>query len=124
MLPARKRSTVLVVEDDPTLRAYYRSVLTLEGYAVVTAEDGLDALARVEEQQVGAVVLDLGLPRLPGEDVSRELASNPQLRAIPIIVVTGQDPGKLDADRFACVLRKPVTAEALVKALQNCLRET
>jgi CheY-like chemotaxis protein len=115
---------VLVVEDDPALRAYYRSVLTLEGYAVVTAEDGLDALARVEEQQVGAVVLDLGLPRLPGEDVSRELASHPQFRTIPIIVVTGQDPGKLDAARFACVLRKPVTAEALVKALQNCLRET
>src|SRR5258705_7725448 len=47
MPPARKRSTVLVVEDDPALRADYRSVLTLEGYAVVTAEDGLDALARV-----------------------------------------------------------------------------
>jgi CheY-like chemotaxis protein len=120
----RRRSTVLVVEDDPATRAYYRSVLMLEGYAVVTAEDGIDALARMDERSVGAVVLDLGLPRLPGEDVSRELASHPHLRAIPIIVVTGQDLDGLDPGRFACVLRKPVTADALIRALRDCLHGT
>ena len=123
MPPARRRPTILVVEDDAALRAYYRSVLTLEGYAVVTAEDGVHALERIEEQQVGAVILDLGLPRLPGEDVGRELASHPSLRSIPIIVVTGQDTGSLDLTSFACVLHKPVTAEALVRAITDCLDE-
>ncbi len=123
MPPARRRPTILVVEDDAALRAYYRSVLTLEGYTVVTAEDGVDALERIEEQPVGAVILDLGLPRLAGEDVGRELASHPSLRSIPIIVVTGRDTGNLDRNSFACVLHKPVTAEALVKAIDDCLRD-
>lgn len=123
MPPARRRATILVVEDDPALRAYYRSVLTLEGFTVITAEDGVDALERIEEQKVGAVVLDLGLPRLPGEDVGRELASHPNLQSIPIIVVTGRDTGNLDPTSVACVLRKPVTAEALIKAITDCLKQ-
>ena len=121
MVPA-PRLTILVVEDDSALRAYYRSILTLEGYAVVTAEDGVDALERLEEQPIGAVILDLGLPRLRGEDVGRELASHPGHRSIPIIVVTGDDTEHLDLASFSCVLRKPVTAESLVKAIANCLR--
>jgi CheY-like chemotaxis protein len=118
----RRKATIVIVEDDAALRAYYRSVLTLEGYAVVTAEDGIDALQRIEEQPVGAVVLDLGLPRLRGEDVGRDIASRPALRGIPVVVVTGSDTSNLNLDDFACVLTKPVTAEALIRAVKNCLR--
>ena len=123
MPPARRRTTILVVEDDPRLRSYYRSLLTLEGYVVMTAEDGVDALERVEEHQVGAIVLDLGLPRLAGEDVSRELASHPRLNSIPVVVVTGRDTAHLDLGLFACVLRKPITGDDLIAAVKNCLRE-
>jgi DNA-binding response OmpR family regulator len=122
--PARRKTTVLIVEDDASLRTFYKSVLTLEGYAVVTAEDGLDALKRIEEQSVGAVVLDLGLPRLRGEDVGREIAAHDGKRDIPVIVVTGGDVSSINPDDFACVLTKPITAEALVRAVRNCLRDT
>jgi CheY-like chemotaxis protein len=118
----RQRTTILVVEDDPQLRAYYRSLLTLEGYIVLTAEDGVDALERVEEHQIGAVVLDLGLPRLAGEDVSRELASHPRLSSIPVIVVTGRDAAEVDATLYSCVLRKPVSPDALINAVNDCVR--
>jgi DNA-binding response OmpR family regulator len=120
---AHRKSTILIVEDDPSLRAFYRTILTLEGYAVVVAEDGIDALQRFEEQQIGAVVLDLGLPRLRGEDVGREIASHRAIRAVPIIVVTGSDTAHLNPDYFTCVLQKPITAEALIKAVKNCLRD-
>jgi DNA-binding response OmpR family regulator len=122
--PARRKTTILIVEDDAALRAFYRSVLTLEGYAVVTADDGLDALQRLDEQPVGAVVLDLGLPLVPGEDIGRELAARDSLRNIPVIVVTGRDTASLNPDDFACVLTKPITADALIKAVHNCLRDT
>ena len=118
----RTRTTVLVVEDDRELRHYYRSLLTLEGYVVLTAEDGVDALERIEDHQVGAVVLDLGLPRLAGEDVSRELASHPRLSSIPVIVVTGRDSADIDPRLYTCVLRKPVSADALIKAVNDCVR--
>jgi len=119
---ARRRTRILIVEDDAALRTFYRSVLTLEGYGVVTAEDGIDALKRIEEQPVGAVVLDLGLPRLRGEEVGREMAVHHAARNIPIVVVTGGDTSNLNLDDFACVLTKPVTAEALIRAVSNCLR--
>jgi CheY-like chemotaxis protein len=112
---------VLVVEDDPALRELYRSALRAAGYAVVAVEDGVDALRRVERGCPEAVVLDLGLPRLSGRDVQRELKSSPDTQHIPIVVVSGTDTSDLDPEDFACVLNKPISADALILAVQNCL---
>ena len=122
MAVPRRKTTILIVEDDAALRTFYRSVLTPEGFIVITAEDGIDALKQIEEQPVGAVVLDLGLPRMRGEDVGREMTAHHAPRNIPIVVVTGNDAGNLNLDDFACVLTKPVTADALIRAVRNCLR--
>lgn len=113
------KRVVLVVEDDPPLRTFYQSALTLAGYAVVTAADGIDALARIEGHQPAAVVLDLGLPRLSGGDIGRELAASGQ--SIPLIVVTGSEPDGLNPADYACILRKPVSAEALIQAVETCI---
>jgi DNA-binding response OmpR family regulator len=121
--PAPRKATVLVVEDDASLRALYKTVLSLEGYLVVTAEDGIDALHRIDEQAIDAVVLDLALPRLSGHDVSRELAAHDTMRDIPIVIVTGSEALELDPADFACVLHKPFSPDALVKAVKDCLRK-
>lgn len=122
MAPVRRRkSIVLVVEDDSTLRQLYRSALTLAGYIVVAVEDGVEALRHVEADVPGLVVLDLGLPRLSGLDVQRELAAHIETHDIPIVVVTG-DPGDLNPADFACVLRKPIDPQDLLMAVQKCLR--
>lgn len=119
--PGRK-ATILVVEDDRALRTFYQSALMIAGYHVVTAEDGVEALQRVEAYRPAAVVLDLGLPRLSGRDVSQELLAHPHFREIPVVVVTGTDVSTLDVSSYACVLRKPVNLEALIKAVESCLR--
>ena len=66
---------VLIVEDDPVLRSMYGAMLRMEGFAVVAVEDGIDALRHLEIDHPAAVVLDLGLPRLGGRDVQREITS-------------------------------------------------
>ena len=120
--PVRK-ATILVVEDDNDLRNLYRTGLTGAGYAVVAVEDGLDALRRIElEPLPNAVVLDLALPRLSGRDVRQELQANPAAAALPIIVVTGGETSDLTLRDFDCVLRKLVTMDALIEAVENCLR--
>ena len=120
VLRARALS-VLVVEDDPQLRELYRLALTASGYAVVAVEDGVDALRYLEGNAPSAVVLDLGLVRLDGRDVQREMAAHGLTDRIPIIVVTGQSTG-FDERDFACVLRKPIDPWALMSAVADCLR--
>lgn len=114
---------MLVVEDDPALRPFYLSALRIAGYNVITAEDGVDALRRIETDTPGLVILDMGLPRLGGLDVQAELKSHPETRDIPITVVSGTETPDLDPDDFACVMRKPVTAEELIEAVEKCLRQ-
>ena len=117
-----RNSTILVVEDDANLRNLYRTALTSAGYAVVAVEDGIDALRRVSSKAPQAVVLDLALPRMDGRDVSRELRARPDTRDIPIVVVSGTDMRDLNPEDFACLLHKPIHPEALVYAVERCLR--
>ena len=123
MAPPAHKATVLVVEDDPALRTFYRSALTIAGYAVVAVEDGIDALRRIESDAPDLVVLDMALPRLGGRDVQRELASRVETRRVPIVVVSGTETRDLSLADFACVIRKPITAEELIAAVEKCLRD-
>jgi DNA-binding response OmpR family regulator len=110
---------ILIVEDEAQLRAVYKSALRLEGYAVITAADGIDALRQVEAASPDGVVLDLDLPRLDGYQVGRELARIAP--TLPIVVVTGTDVTPAEERAFACVLRKPIDPDALVSAVAACI---
>jgi len=121
--PAPRAATVLIVEDDQSLRELYQRVLTLEGYGVIAAEDGVDALRCVERQPVDAVILDLVLPRLDGRAVKRSFEADEVMRKVPVILITGHMNPDIDPADFACVLHKPVGIEALVQAVRDCLQK-
>jgi CheY-like chemotaxis protein len=93
------------------------------GYTVVAVEDGIDALRHIETDVPDLVILDIGLPRLSGRDVQQELAAHAATRNIPIVVVTGSDTAALDRRAFFCILRKPVTEDRLVAAVENCMKD-
>jgi DNA-binding response OmpR family regulator len=118
-----KTSNVLIVEDDPVLRSLYKAMLQMDGFSVVAVEDGIDALRHIELDVPAAVVLDLGLPRLGGRDVSREMTSRIEMRGIPIVIVTGEETGDLDPSQFVCILRKPIDPFSLVSAVRGCLEK-
>ncbi len=85
--------TVLVVEDDPSVRGLLQTLLSAEGYDVVTASDGLAGLVKVASAPPALVLLDLMMPDLGGVRVLEEMRDDPELVDIPVIVVTG----KIDA---------------------------
>jgi DNA-binding response OmpR family regulator len=118
--PKDNRNVILVVEDDPPLRELYRAALVAAGYAVFAVEDGVDALRFVEARTPAAVVLDLGLPRLHGRDVHREMAAQGLTQQVPVVVVTGS-PDDINEAEFSCVLRKPIRPDDLVNAVRRCL---
>ncbi len=79
-------TTILLVEDDKNQRLLYEQELRFEGYEIVTAVDGKDALEKVEEQLPDIVVMDINLPRMDGiESMGRIINKNKKL---PIIINT------------------------------------
>jgi two-component system, OmpR family, response regulator MprA len=115
---------VLVVEDDPAVRASLERSLEFEGYAVVTAADGVTGLAAVGEHHPDAVLLDLGLPRLDGLEVCRRLRAEGD--GTPILMLTARES---TGDRVAGLdagaddyLPKPFALEELLARLRAVLR--
>ena len=86
-------TSVLVVEDDPSVRGLLQTLLSAEGYDVVTASDGLAGLVKATSKHPSLVLLDLMMPDLGGVRVLEEMRDDPELVDIPVIVVTG----KIDA---------------------------
>jgi DNA-binding response OmpR family regulator len=114
----RRPKPILVVEDDPALRHLYWQALTFEGFVAIAAEDGATALEYLRRNRPAAVVLDLNVPRLSGWQLHRELSSNPQLRDVPVIVVTGTEAVDL-ATQVSALLMKPVPITRVVEEVRR-----
>ncbi|MFF8264397.1 response regulator transcription factor [Streptomyces virginiae] len=117
--------SVLVVEDDPSIRQSLIEVLTEHGYAVRSAADGFGALREVTQTPVDAVVLDLGLPDLDGGDALRMIRG---ISSVPVLVATARDDESeiikilnAGADDY---LVKPFSGGQLVARLSAVLRRT
>src|SRR4051812_49299899 len=103
----KRMRLVLVVEDDEDTRGALSEVLADEGYSVSEASDGATALRRLRSQRPDLMLLDLGLPEMPGEELLRTKASDPALAAIPVLVLSGA-PRPLPAlPGVAAVVPKP-----------------
>ncbi len=79
-------TTILLVEDDKNQRLLYEQELGLEGYKIVTATDGKEALEKVQEQPLDLIIMDINMPRMNGiETMGKVLSKN---KEIPIIINT------------------------------------
>jgi CheY-like chemotaxis protein len=85
---ARDAPLVLVVDDYAEGREVCAEYLAFRGYRVVTAEDGVDALAKTREMLPDVILMDLSLPRLDGWEASRQIKADERTRHIPIIALT------------------------------------
>lgn len=117
--------SVLVVEDDPSIRQSLIEVLAEHGYAVRSAGDGFGALREVTQSPVDAVVLDLGLPDLDGGDALRMIRG---ISSVPVLVATARDDEaeiirllNAGADDY---LVKPFSGGQLIARLSAVLRRT
>jgi CheY-like chemotaxis protein len=116
--------TVLVVDDDPSLREVMTSVLSDDGWQVATADDGEAALAAVQRERPIAIVLDLMMPRVDGFEVLRTLRDQPATRDVPIIVVTAKELTEDDRQRLSSSAARVILKRALrVDDLPLQLRE-
>jgi DNA-binding response OmpR family regulator len=91
-MPTKKphKETVLVIEDEPDVLDLIRLHLRKEGYVVLEAEDGVSGMKIAREKLPAAVILDLMIPEMRGEDVCRQLRARQATAAIPIIMLTAK----------------------------------
>ena len=130
MIAARKDSgspagpnVVLVVDDDYDIREALSDVLASEGYSVVTAADGGEALERLRGGiRPDVMLLDLMMPRVSGVEVIDALRKDESLRQIPVVVCSANRGYGADDLGVHDVLRKPVGVEELLEAVARAIR--
>ena len=118
--------TILIVEDEAPLVTLLRYNLEREGFAVLDAQDGEEALAIAREQKPDLVLLDWMLPLMSGIELCRQLRRNPETRALPVVMLTarGEEGDKLrgldsGADDY---VTKPFSPSELVARIRAVLR--
>jgi CheY-like chemotaxis protein len=100
-------------------------MLTQAGFRVLTATDGAEALRLLASERPDLIVLDLILPWVNGVEVLRTVRDHPQLRIVPVLVVTGTQTSEFELRTFrpVRVLRKPLNVDAVVPTIQQMLSQ-
>ena len=117
------RTLVLAVDDSSTVRKVVNLTLERNGYRVMTAADGMEALALLNDQTPHLILLDITMPRMDGYQVCKVIKQNPYTKGIPVLMLSGNDgffdkmKGKLAG--ATDYLTKPFKEEALLAALKK-----
>lgn len=121
----RTRPLVLIVEDQSDLRQLYVQELTISGFDVIEAANGLDAIAHCSSQYPDVILMDLSLPVLDGWEATRRLKSDSRTAHIPVVALTAHDgSGELQrATRAGCdwFVPKPCPPNDLIEEIRRVL---
>ncbi|HUG47922.1 MAG TPA: EAL domain-containing response regulator [Candidatus Limnocylindria bacterium] len=124
--PASAARPILVVDDEPAVRALFARVLQGEGHATIEAADGVQAIERLEAGPVALLLLDSTMPRLDGPGVIRAVRARPVTRTLPIILVTAKAELEDRVEGLAAgaddYLTKPVALDELKARVAAQLR--
>jgi twitching motility two-component system response regulator PilG len=114
---------VLVIDDSKTIRRSAENLLTKEGYQVITATDGFDALAKIADSRPEIIFVDIMMPRLDGYQTCALIKNNSEFKATPVVMLSSKD-GLFDkakgrivgSDRY---ITKPFSKEELLGTIRT-----
>lgn len=120
-----EKKTVLLVEDDESVRQLVRVTLEMNDYEVVEAKDGLEGLLLLDLHHPDAVVLDLMMPDVGGERMLAQLRATPETKRTPVVIITGKPEvapevvGLVGQENF---FPKPFDPDTLIERVQSLLQ--
>jgi chemosensory pili system protein ChpA (sensor histidine kinase/response regulator) len=126
-VPAAHRATLMVVDDSLTVRRVTQRLLEREGYRVLLAKDGVDALEQMQDPELrpDLMLVDIEMPRMDGFDLTRHVRGNEDTRTLPIIMITSRSADKhrnyaldLGVDAY---FGKPFQEDVLLAAIAGLL---
>jgi DNA-binding response OmpR family regulator len=117
----RRRPTVLVVDDDGEIQSTLADVLAFEGYKVLKADDGLEALevVRAHQGEPLLVLLDMMMPRMNGEQFLRTLRAEQRVPDMPVVVLSAMTHRNEAIAGARLCLHKPISYAALMNVVEN-----
>jgi CheY-like chemotaxis protein len=119
-------ATILVVDDQQFFRYPIEVVLQARGYRVLSASDGIEAMAIIAREPPGLIVLDCQMPAMDGVAVLKALRADPNLATIPVIMLSGEYDGARIAESVTLgvcgyMLKSHFSLESLVKRVEVLL---
>jgi len=111
--------SVLIVDDVADIREVLACALEAEGYRVLEAESGREALARATADPPEAIIMDLQMPDVDGFEATRRLKSDPRLAHIPVIAYTAVPSQLPSTELFSAVLAKPCPIDKVLHTLAS-----
>jgi signal transduction histidine kinase/class 3 adenylate cyclase len=122
---ATAATRILVVEDHPDLRTYIAAIVRQQGYEVLIAKNGAEGLALAEAHRPQLVITDLMLPQVSGLELIQQVRQHPQLRGVPIILLTAKadEQSHVEATEYGAdvYLAKPFQDRVLLAEVRNLL---
>jgi twitching motility two-component system response regulator PilG len=120
-------SKVMVIDDSQTIRRTAETLLAREGYAVITASDGYEALGKIVDHSPDLIFIDIMMPRLDGYQVCALIKGNPKFSQTPVVMLSSKD-GVFDRARGRIVgsdqyLTKPFTKDEILKAVKSYVKK-
>jgi two-component system alkaline phosphatase synthesis response regulator PhoP len=115
------RPKVLIAEDDPSVRMTLEFVLEDEGFSVLMAEDGIEALRIAGEELPDVILLDQMMPKMDGKRVLDALRSTDATRRIPVLVLTGMGRDTEEEWAGAQFVGKPFSPDDLIERIRGVL---
>lgn len=118
----RDMPTILVVDDEPAINDIIRLVLEEEGYKVITAANGRQALELAASARPDLLLCDVMMPLMDGRSVCRAINRDPELRGIPVVLMSAVPDMLSRADcNYAAFIRKPFDIELVVRTVEKVL---
>ncbi|MFP4484831.1 MAG: response regulator [Spirochaetota bacterium] len=118
---------VLIVDDSSAIRKSVSFILDQAGYAVVSAEDGLDALSKLDGASFDLIVTDVNMPNLDGIELVKKVREQPAYKYTPIVVLTTESQGsKMEEGKAAGAtgwIVKPFDADKLLAVVKRLVGE-
>ncbi len=122
------RKNILIVDDEKDVLMVLEKGLTSEGYSVITASSGNEAIDLAKSRRPDIIILDVLMPGMDGGEVAGKLKDIPETKDIPVIFLTGMLPAREESEGFRMVAEhvlfdKPYEILKLINVIENVLLE-
>lgn len=121
----RTRGSILVVDDEAVITEVLDTLLDKQGYDVTVATDGASAIEKAEQVNPDLIVMDIAMPCLDGYETTAQIRSNPSLKDIPVIFLSGRPPtedgGRAFKSGGSMYLKKPFSNNQLLMIVDLAL---